>query len=73
MHGEIDIFLVRRQGNTLPDLSGTWASILLAVGVFSKSVTHTHTPGHTDVDTYGTGTHTSPQPEIDWYPKAQPL
>lgn len=73
MHGEIDIFLVQRQGNTLPDLSSTWASILLAMSVFSKSVTHAHTPGHTDVDTYRTGRHTSPQPEIEGYPKAQPL
>lgn len=43
IHGERDIFLVQRQGNTLPDLSSTWASILLAMSVFSKSVTHTHT------------------------------
>lgn len=50
--------------------SGTWASILLAVCVVSKSVT-THTPGHTgglmgDQDAQLT-------PNRDRYPEPQPL
>lgn len=54
------------------DLSGTWASILLAVCIVSKGVI-TYALGHTDVNTWGTRTHISPQPEIGGIPQTTAL
>ena len=59
--GGIDVFLARWQGIHCMT-SGTWAPTLLAVCAVSKSVT-THTPGHTEADSWGTRMHNSPQTE----------